>query len=212
MKISSARQDQVEAMSRVAIWRPSDRARCLGPERMPPTCTEGERNFAVNAHHFGRLTRTLGTSASRRQVLGALLAATFVPQLVAAHGAAMQDATCSCQELPCFLRTWGGQGSAPGQVDEPGDVAVAPEGTVYVTDTGNNRIQYFDAAGTYLGQWGSESGSIGSAEGEFWHPRGIAVAPDGLTIYVADTNNYRIQAFHVASCVATERPSATPLP
>ncbi len=67
---------------------------------------------------------------------------------------------------------------------------MAPDGTVYVADTYNNRIQRFSATGTFLGAWGS----TGSGEGQFGHPSGIAVAPDG-TVYVADTGNHRIQRF-----------------
>ena len=36
-------------------------------------------------------------------------------------------------------------------------------GSVYVTDTLNNRIQKFTADGTYMTQWGSE----GSGDGQF---------------------------------------------
>jgi DNA-binding beta-propeller fold protein YncE len=74
-------------------------------------------------------------------------------------------------------------------------VAVAPDGTVYVTDWGNDRVQFFAADGTYLGQWGSEGGG----SGQFNAPAGVTVAPDGRTVYVADTYNDRIQVFAATS-------------
>ena len=43
-------------------------------------------------------------------------------------------------------------------------------GNVYVADTGNNRVQKFDASGTILTAWGSS----GSANGQFHVPGGVA--------------------------------------
>src|SRR5579872_4894771 len=40
-----------------------------------------------------------------------------------------------------LLRTWGFHGSYPGQFQHPGGIAVSPNGTIYVADTDNHRIQ-----------------------------------------------------------------------
>ena len=37
----------------------------------------------------------------------------------------------------------GGQGSTDGRLEYPTDIAVAPDGTVYLVDRGNDRIQAF---------------------------------------------------------------------
>ena len=92
----------------------------------------------------------------------------------------------------------GGAGSGDARVFLPLGVTAAPDGTIYVTL--DETLKHFDAAGTYLGSWGSESGSVGAGDGEFWHPYDVAVAPDGVTVYVADTNNHRVQIFEAAPC------------
>ena len=54
-----------------------------------------------------------------------------------------------------FVLTWGSFGSGNGQFESPVGVATDGSGNVYVADTGNNRIQKFDASGTFLTTWGS---------------------------------------------------------
>ena len=88
------------------------------------------------------------------------------------------------------IRTWGTQGSGPGQFQDPRGVAIGPEGRVYVADGGNHRVQVFDSEGRFLRQWGTQ----GSSPGQFQEPWGLAVAPNG-DIYVADTWNHRVQVF-----------------
>jgi DNA-binding beta-propeller fold protein YncE len=83
----------------------------------------------------------------------------------------------------------GTRGSGPGEFNVPLQCAVAPDGTLYVLDSGNFRVQAFDADGKYLSSWGK----IGKGFGEFARPRGIAVDKDGL-IYVTDAafNNFQV--------------------
>ncbi|MGH2542021.1 MAG: flippase activity-associated protein Agl23, partial [Ardenticatenaceae bacterium] len=94
------------------------------------------------------------------------------------------------------LHVWGRNGDTGGELGEPGvfygprDVAVDAEGRVYVTDTGNKRLQVFDAEGNFLNQ----VGGTGIEAGRLAEPVGVSVAPDG-TIWVADTWNQRIQGF-----------------
>jgi DNA-binding beta-propeller fold protein YncE len=52
-----------------------------------------------------------------------------------------------------LLQSWGEPGSAPGQFHVPHGIAVAVDGTVYVADRENSRIQLFEPDGTYLTEW-----------------------------------------------------------
>jgi uncharacterized protein (TIGR03663 family) len=70
----------------------------------------------------------------------------------------------------------------------PRDISVAGDGTVYVTDTGNKRIQVFDAQGRPQRAFGGE----GTAQGQFREPVGLALDPQG-NLLVADTWNGRVQ-------------------
>ena len=87
-------------------------------------------------------------------------------------------------------------GTEPGQFQKPRNLAVAADGTLYVADTENHRIQHLKTDGTVLQVWGSfADASKGAAPGgTFYEPWGIALAPDG-SVFVADTWNHRIQKF-----------------
>ncbi len=71
----------------------------------------------------------------------------------------------------------------------PRGIAVAPNGEVFVTDTGNKRVQVFDADGKFL----REFGGSGTYPGLMNEPVGIAV--NETEVFVADAWNRRVQVF-----------------
>jgi sugar lactone lactonase YvrE len=62
-----------------------------------------------------------------------------------------------------LLREWGKTGTADGEFDYPGGIAVSRDGRVYVADQTNRRVQAFDREGKFLFKWGE----YGVKEGQF---------------------------------------------
>jgi peptidylamidoglycolate lyase len=75
--------------------------------------------------------------------------------------------------------------------NKPTDIAIAKDGSFYVSDGyANSRVIKFAANGKYLFEWGKK----GDEEGEFNIPHGITL-DDAGNVYVADRENSRIQVF-----------------
>jgi DNA-binding beta-propeller fold protein YncE len=89
-----------------------------------------------------------------------------------------------------FREAIGGFGIGTGSFDRPLDVAIHKDGTQYVLDAGNSRVQVFDSFSKFVLTFGS----YGSQEGEFINPGAIAL-DQGEFVYVVDTGNHRIQKF-----------------
>lgn len=77
-----------------------------------------------------------------------------------------------------------------GPLSLPSDVAVAPEGRIWVVDSGRHRLVAYSPHGDFL----FAVGGRGTAAGEFMDPTGIATDRKGR-VYVADSGNQRIQIF-----------------
>src|SRR4051794_4822666 len=91
-----------------------------------------------------------------------------------------------------FNFSFGEEGSGNGQFKQPElGIATDSEGNIWVSDTGNNRIQKFNSKGEYLTKFGKE----GTGNGEFKSPKGLAIDPSG-NIWVVDSGNNRVQKFN----------------
>lgn len=95
---------------------------------------------------------------------------------------------------------FGEEGSGTGQLRYPRDIEVSSHGLL-LADTRNNRIQRWDLSGNHVLTIGAavdededDSVPAGTRPGEFDGPMGVTGDAQG-GIYVADTNNHRIQVF-----------------
>ena len=112
----------------------------------------------------------------------------------------VQKFDTSTNVLPQLLTKWGGSSegghaSSPlsqeaGQLRSPWGIALDSAGDVYVTDTGNHRVEKFDKEGNFITQWGG----YGNGDGQFNFPYGISVDAKG-SVFVVDSGNTRVQQF-----------------
>jgi DNA-binding beta-propeller fold protein YncE len=103
----------------------------------------------------------------------------------------------------------GRRGNADGQFNQPNDVIVGPDGSIYVADGhdaqgmttaaaiaeglkngATSRISKFSPDGTFLKSWGT----IGVRHGEFRTPHALAFDSRGR-LWVADRGNHRLEIF-----------------
>lgn len=80
-----------------------------------------------------------------------------------------------------FLRSFGKQGTGPGEFDQPHALAMDSRGRLYVGDRTNDRIQIMDLQGKVLGQWY-----------QFSRPSGIWIDRNDM-IYVADSESGSVE-------------------
>jgi hypothetical protein len=103
-----------------------------------------------------------------------------------------------CDAKGNYRESWGKAGSGDGQFDlndhlqNPdgfGAIAIAPDGSFFVGDVGNHRIEKFDSKRQFVKQWGT----FGHGNGKFGQI--TSVATNGTTVLVGDGDGGDIQAF-----------------
>jgi len=62
-----------------------------------------------------------------------------------------------------YLAQWGKRGTGPGEFGLPHNLVIDGQGKVYVTDRDNQRIEVFDANGTFVSEWNGTGGISGLA-------------------------------------------------
>jgi streptogramin lyase len=111
-------------------------------------------------------------------------------------------------EAGAFVRAFGSEGTAAGQLKGPTGIAVSGAG-VYVADYSNNRVEQFSTAGAFVRAigWGvsngeaklevctsgCQAGIAGAGNGQFSLPRQIAAEASTGNLYVTDAGNNRVE-------------------
>lgn len=89
-----------------------------------------------------------------------------------------------------LLRDIGRRGSEQGEFNLPTDVAVALDGSIFVVDSGNFRVQMFDGEGNFVRMFGT----IGRRSGQFARPKELAIDAAG-NVYIVDAAFGNFQIF-----------------
>jgi tripartite motif-containing protein 71 len=91
-----------------------------------------------------------------------------------------------------FIEYWEHRGSGEGEFlleglngNGFGAIAFAPDGSFYVLDVGNHRVEHFDRERKFISAWGG----FGNNPGKFIDPIGLAVNSKGVIYVIDDKRN-----------------------
>ena len=147
-----------------------------------------------------QVAKNITTANPKSLTYTATLTGTYKVQVKATSGSSAFNGSVSYPgiSVPSYAGQVGG-GSAGRAEMYPSGVAVGPDGTVYIADTGNDQVAAYPAGGGPA-LW--RVGTRGSkAVGNFNNPRDLAYL--GGKLYVDDTGNNRVQVLNAANGVAS---------
>jgi DNA-binding beta-propeller fold protein YncE len=179
-------------------------------ERAEPPSEQGQTVPAEGGDAAGTEERPKGLYLTPRQAFIALAVALVIALIVLivilllsvrSNTLIRRGGDVAAGIRPIF--TIDGPGAPPKPTfSRPLGVAFAEDGTIYVSDTGNNRICRFDSNGRFLGAWGSfgvakpaPGGTYSWAPGRLNFPAGVAVDRENGDVYVADFRNDCVEVF-----------------
>ncbi len=97
-----------------------------------------------------------------------------------------------------FIKSFSAFGAGIGEITRGGEISVGNNGLVYISDRYQNRVSIFSADGEYLDM--IPNGNINIS---FNTPTGITIDENNI-LYVASTENSKIQMFHITSSNTSE--------
>jgi len=89
------------------------------------------------------------------------------------------------------LRTFASTDAGDEKLFQPTNIAMGPNKHLFISDTGNFRVQEFTQDGRFVRTYGT---AVGTAPGNFARPKGVAVDRMGR-VYVVDAAFERVQVF-----------------
>ncbi|KZN62779.1 hypothetical protein [Pseudoalteromonas luteoviolacea] len=92
---------------------------------------------------------------------------------------------------PFLVHTFGRLGSEHGEFHTPSDITVDAQGTCFITDQNNNRIEVYDQAGKWVRSFGQEG--YGTDNGNFLLP--TSIDHENGYLFISDLVNRAIKVF-----------------
>jgi DNA-binding beta-propeller fold protein YncE len=116
------------------------------------------------------------------------------------------------------VRAWGKRGTGQGEFVNAHAIAISPDGTLYVADRENGRLQWFDLEGQFLGEkhFGGLLYSVAiSATGELYvgtQPRGVPFGQDASIMQFDPASGMISSQIKAAAHLMSVAPDGTILP
>jgi sugar lactone lactonase YvrE len=100
-----------------------------------------------------------------------------------------------------------GAAATAAELDTPSGVAVRSDGSIFLADTGNNRLRILSTTGTIstyagTGSYGYSGDGAAANAAQLAMPQGVAITSAGLVIF-ADSNNQRIRMVDALGNIST---------